>query len=92
MPRPGSGSASREITGINRADWLEWMQLQNNTVGCNDHTGGRTDLFLWYPDLSDKYVQGNIGLHDGLITLADEQAHWTAWKSKLATNRVTVGA
>jgi chitinase len=73
------------------AAWLKWMQLQNNVVGCNDHTGSRTDLFLWYPDVSDSYCQGNVSLHDGPITLADEQVQWTAWKQKIASNHVTVG-
>ena len=43
MPRPGLGSASREITGNQPADWLEWMQLQNNVVGVNGPNGARTD-------------------------------------------------
>ena len=73
------------------AEWLKWLQLQNNTVGCNDSIGGRTDLFLWYPDASDPYCLGNVSLHDGPITLADEQAQWIAWKSKLATNGVKLG-
>jgi chitinase len=73
------------------AEWLKWLQLQNNVVGCNDHTGSRTDLFLWYPDVSDAYCQGNVSLHDGPITLADENAQWTACQSKLAINGVKVG-
>jgi chitinase len=72
-------------------EWLQWLQLKNNVVGCNDHTGARTDLFLWYPGESDAYCQGNSSLHDGPITLADEQAQWTAWKQKLASNHVTIG-
>jgi len=35
------------------------------------------------PDLSQDYVQGQMSLHDGLITLADEQSQWVAWRSKL---------
>jgi hypothetical protein len=71
--------------------WLEWLQLRDNVVGCNDHTGTRTDLFLWFPNQSDAYCQGNTGLHDGPITLADERAQWQAWESKLAANGVKVG-
>ena len=56
-----------------------------------DRTVQRTDVVLWYPELSTDYVQGTQSLHDGPITLADEQAQWTAWKSKLATNGVKVG-
>ena len=73
------------------AEWLKWLQLQNNTVGCNDSTGARTDLFLWYPDISDAYCQGNVSLHDGPITLADEQAQWIAWQQKLVAARVHIG-
>jgi hypothetical protein len=61
------------------AAWLDWQQLQKNVMGCNDHTGGRSDILVWYPGLSNEYCQGNESLHDGPITLADEQAHWTAW-------------
>jgi hypothetical protein len=73
------------------AEWLEWMQLQNNVVGVNDHTGTRTDVVLWYPNVSDANCQGNVSPHDGPITLADEQAQWTAWKQKLAAIGVRVG-
>jgi hypothetical protein len=73
------------------AEWLKWLQLQNNTVGANNANGSRNDTLLWYPTLSGNYVQGNTSPHDGPITLADEQAQWSAWKSKLAANKVTVG-
>jgi hypothetical protein len=74
------------------AEWLKWLQLQNNTVGANDNVSGeRNDLFLWYPDVSDAYCQGNVSLHDGPITLTDEQAQWLAWKQKLSNSHVTVG-
>jgi hypothetical protein len=72
------------------SDWLKWLQLQNNVVGASAGAS-RNDVVTWYPELSGNYVQGNFSLHDGPITLADEQAQWTAWKSKLAVNRVTVG-
>jgi hypothetical protein len=29
------------------AEWLEWMQLQNNVVGVNGPGGARTDVVLW---------------------------------------------
>jgi hypothetical protein len=67
------------------------MQLQNNVVGVNGSNGARTDAVLWYPELSTGYVQGTQSLHDGPIRLADEQAQWTAWKSKLTANGVKVG-
>jgi hypothetical protein len=31
-------------------------------------------------------------LHDGLITLADEQSQRVAWRSKLGANHITVGS
>jgi hypothetical protein len=73
------------------AEWLLWMQLQNNGVGVNG-PGRRTDgRVLWYPDLSQDYVQSQMLLHDGPITLADEQAQRVAWRSKLGANHFTVG-
>jgi hypothetical protein len=36
-------------------------------------------------------VKGNESLHDGPITIADEQAQWTACQAKLATNGITIG-
>ncbi len=67
------------------------MQLQNNWVGING-PGRRTDgRVLWYPDLSQDYVQSQMLLHDGPITLADEQAQRVAWRSKLGANHFTVG-
>jgi hypothetical protein len=73
------------------AEWLEWMQLQNNVVGVNGLNGARTDVVLWYPEPSTGYVQGTQSLQDGPITRADEQTQWTAWKAKLAENGVQVG-
>jgi len=67
------------------------MQLQNNTVGAYSAESGRNDVLLWYPEISGKYSHGNASLPDGTITLADERAQWTAWKSKLATNGVKIG-
>jgi hypothetical protein len=48
-------------------------------------------VVLWYPELSTGYVQDTQSLHDGPITLADEQAQWTARKQKLAAIGVRVG-
>jgi hypothetical protein len=73
------------------AEWLQWLQLKNNVVGVNGANGARKDVVLWYPELSTGYVQGTQSLHDGPITLADEQAQWTAWTQKLAAIGVRVG-
>jgi hypothetical protein len=74
------------------AEWLRWLQLQNKTVGVYAPlSGARNDVVLWYPSLSGNYVQGTTSLHDGPITLADEQAQWAAWKQKLVQNGVMVG-
>jgi hypothetical protein len=67
------------------AEWLNWLQLINNAISIN----GIAPTFTWYHDLSDQYVYGNRT--NGNVTLADEQAQWTAWKQKLATYHVTVG-
>src|SRR5690348_9803627 len=68
------------------AEWLNWLELRNNTVGVNGLGGARNDQQLWYPELSASYAQPPNSLHDGPITLADEQAQWQAWKQKLATS------
>ncbi len=47
------------------AEWLQWMQPQNNVVGVNGPNGARTDVVLWYPDLSQDYVQGQTSLRAG---------------------------
>jgi hypothetical protein len=73
------------------AEWLNWLELRNNTVGVNGLGSARTDLVLWYPELSSGYVQGTQSLHDGPITLTDEAAQLTAWKSKIAMNGVKIG-
>jgi hypothetical protein len=56
------------------------MQLQNNAVGVNGPGGARTDVVLGNPDLSQDYVQGQMSLHNGPITLADEQSQWVVWR------------
>jgi len=43
------------------------MQLQNNVVGVNGPSGARTDMVLWYPNLSRDYFQGEASLHDGQL-------------------------
>jgi chitinase len=76
------------------AGWLTSVQLVHNIVGVNNRFLGanpRYDAVVWYPSLSSKYVEDTLSLHDGSITLADEQAQSVAWKAKLAANRVTVG-
>jgi len=60
-------------------------------VGVNRPNGARTDVVLWYPELSTGYVQGTQSFHDGSITLADEAAQWTARKAKLTANGVKLG-
>jgi hypothetical protein len=68
------------------------MVLQNNVVGYYDALrGARRDVLTWNPAQSDQMVIGTVSLHDGPISLADEQAQWVAWHSKLAANGVAVG-
>ena len=49
------------------------------------------DAALYTPEPPlEWYVQGNVGLQEGPITLADEQAQWTAGEAELAQNRATI--
>jgi hypothetical protein len=54
-------------------------------------SGVRNEHGYLDPALSGNYVQGTVSLHDGPISLADEQAQWWAWQQKLATSYMTVG-
>jgi hypothetical protein len=79
---------------LRRSNWLKSIQLTHIVVEANNFfLGGtvRTDVALWYTSLIANYVQGTTSLHNGAITLADEQAQWTARKSKLTANGIKVG-
>jgi len=60
-----------------------------NKVGYVHSAGYRNDM--WFPDAP----AGDYGLNtsmSGPITIATEQAEWTAWLSKLTSNGIQVGA
>lgn len=69
------------------AEWLQWLQLVNNSVSVN----GWASVAMWYPSASGQYAYGNQERSFNSVTLADEQEQWTAWKSKLAADGVMVG-